>query len=123
MTAEVLPITEGHHGHSRANDSVIIGLLHEVLVTQKTMQADLDKHQETETDELAKEVAKLMEKAFPKGDAEAHRRYHEAEIAKIEASAAFWRKMREELTKWGLIGFIGWLIVMTWQGFLQGPHK
>lgn len=83
----------------------------------------LSRHMTDETMELAAEITRLMADAFPEGDPKGHRKHHEAVIAKAEARAAFWRKMVEELTKYGLIGFLVWLATSAWQAFLQGPHK
>ncbi len=58
---------------------------------------------------------------FPSGDPARHRRYHEAEIKRIEARAEFWSKLRLSVTQWGLLGFLGWAAVSLWQEFLKGP--
>ncbi len=91
--------------------------------TITALDTRLTKHMTDETLELAQEISKLMASAFPEGDPTGHRKHHEAVIAKAEARATFWRKMAEEITKYGLIGFLGWLAVTAWQAFLQGPHK
>ena len=62
-------------------------------------------------------ISRLLTEAFPAGDHEAHRKYHERLIKADEERIAFWRKMREELTKWGLIGFIGWFIAFAGHAF------
>lgn len=51
-----------------------------------------------------------LHKAFPGGDWEGHRRYHEAMIERIEKRAKLYDAMLEELTKkgmWALILFVG----------------
>lgn len=68
-------------------------------------------------------ISEVMEAAYPDGDADGHRHAHEAWIKKTEENAAFWKKMREELTKYGLVAFLGFAAVALWQSFLQGPHK
>lgn len=78
--------------------------------------------------EIAKEsvkevVEEAMANAFPDGDVNGHRAAHEAWIKKVDESAAFWREMREELTKYGLIAFLGFVVVAAWQSFLQGPSR
>jgi hypothetical protein len=65
----------------------------------------------------------LREDAFPEGDADGHRRHHEAVIKEAEDRAKFWQTMRIKLAEWGLIGFAAWAIYSLWQSFLQGPHK
>lgn len=51
-----------------------------------------------------------LHKAFPGGDWEGHRRYHEAMIDRIEKRAKLYDALLEELTKkgmWALIVFVG----------------
>lgn len=64
---------------------------------------------------------KLIIDGFPNSDPAGHRHYHEAKIREAEERADLYRKLRFELTKWGLIGFIGWLVTVGWKAFLQGP--
>jgi hypothetical protein len=119
-----LPFRESQLPHDRrANDGPVMLLLQSLHDKQDRMEERLTTHMANETGELAVEVARLMAQAFPDGDPDGHRRHHEAVIAKAEARAEFWRKMAYEITKYGLLGFIGWLGVTTWQAFLQGPHK
>lgn len=91
----------------RLNDSVL------------TLDQKFDKHVKTQGDDLKT----AMDTAFPEGDADGHRRHHEAVIKAAEDRAKFWQSMRTELAKWGLIGFTGWLVFTLWQAFLSGPHK
>jgi len=58
---------------------------------------------------------------FPNNDPKGHREYHEARINEINNRAEFWRKMTFELSKWGLVGFLGWAALAMWQSFLHGP--
>ncbi len=62
-----------------------------------------------------------VQSAFPGGDMSGHRIYHEALIEQARARRDFWRKMTFELTKWTLIGFVGWIVVQAWIGLLKGP--
>jgi hypothetical protein len=64
--------------------------------------------------ELAEAIANIMNKAFPEGDSSGHRIHHEMAIKAAEAKAEFWEKMRFEIFRWGLIGFIGWVVVSLW---------
>lgn len=80
------------------------------------------------TADLAREdvkaaVKEAMASAFPDGDPDGHRRHHELVIKRAEAQAAFWDKMKVELGKYGLLGFLGWAAYSLWNSFLQGPHK
>lgn len=44
-----------------------------------------------------------------------HRGYHDDIIETLRARREFWQKMSFELTKWGLIGFLGWFtVVVLW---------
>lgn len=124
------PEPQGHMPERRAETTVLLTLVQNVHDDIKTIHGDiksldirLTKHMTDETMELAQEISKLMAAAFPEGDPTGHRKHHEAVIAKAEARAAFWRKMLEEITKYGLIGLIGWLALTAWSAFLQGPHK
>lgn len=60
-------------------------------------------------------------KAFPDGDIEGHRKYHESIIVRNHEVAEFFKKLTFELVKYGLLGFIGWLLIISWKAFLQGP--
>lgn len=119
-----------HLPERRTETSALLVLVQAVHDDVKLVHGDLEnfnkrfgEHMATETLELTKVMERLLTSAFPEGDATGHRKHHEAVIAKAEARAAFWRKMAEEITKYGLIGFLGWLAVTAWQAFLQGPHK
>lgn len=87
------------------------------------MDKKLETHMRNETQEIAAEIGRYMSAAFPGGDPEGHRRHHEAVIAKAEQSAAFWRDIRNSAAKWGIIGFLGWVLLAAWHQFLQGPGK
>ena len=101
-----------------------------MLELVKTIQSDVNSmretlktHIETEPKEWASVLAELMQKSFPEGDPEGHRRFHEASIKKAEDSAVFWGKMRYEITRYGVFGFLGWASYQLWLAFLHGPHK
>lgn len=88
----------------------------------------------TESIQKASEAAKSAEKsvkssveeamvsAFPYGDSDAHRLVHESYIKEAEDRAKFWQKMKEDLMKYGLFGFIGFAAVALWKHFLAGPN-
>lgn len=89
----------------------------------------MDRYDERLADHMAQEAAEMkavlesaMHNSFPDGDPDGHRRAHEAWIKREEDRAAFWEKMKIELGKYGLIGFIGWAGYYLWQGFLKGPR-
>lgn len=121
---------QGPMPERRAETSVMLALVQTVHDDVKKLQqnhVDLDhkltQHMTEGTMELAREISKMMVDAFPEGDPKGHRKHHEAVIAKAEARAAFWKKMLEEISKYGLLGFLGWLVTLAWSGFIQGPHK
>ena len=98
--------------------------VHEMREENKRSQAacELERVQrEKDRDNI---IARLLAESFPAGDHEAHRKYHERLIKADEEKIAFWKKMREELTKWGLIGFCGWFIVFAGHAFwLEVLHQ
>lgn len=60
--------------------------------------------------------------AFPADDPAGHRAYHDEVIAIARARKEFWQKLLFELAKWGLLGFVGWMVVAGWRDFLRGPN-
>ncbi len=105
--------TDGFHA--------VIVLVTEIHKDVKALDAKLETHMVNETHELAAEISKLMSAAFPNGDPTGHRAAHEAWLHKTQASAQFWEKMRFELSRAGLIGFLIWAFVELWKSFLAGP--
>lgn len=89
----------------------------------KAFAKKLDEQRHDEALALAEAVAALMIKSFPEGDADGHRKAHEAQMRAIEARAEFWKKMLFEISKWGALGVLGWLCVRVWVAFLAGPTK
>ena len=83
----------------------------------------LDEARITEARALAEAVSDLMTNAFPEGDPSGHKRAHEEQMQAISDKAEFWRKMRFELSRAGLVGFLVWATVQLWHGVLQGPSK
>jgi hypothetical protein len=104
------------------NDAILI-LVQQVHSDVKEFNERLASHMHDETLALAEAVAALMIKSFPEGDPDGHRKGHEAQMIAIEARAEFWKKMLFEVTKYGLLGVIGWLVVKVWIAFLAGPNK
>jgi hypothetical protein len=51
---------------------------------------------------------------FPGDDPDGHRKYHETLIERNKAYTDLGRKLLFELAKWGLIGFLGWMLVAGW---------
>jgi len=102
--------------------------VNEVSTEVKALNVRLSNHMHDETLELAEAVTSLMVKAFAGGDPGVHKAWHEAQIqealAKADAEKAkkeFWSKLLFELAKFGLLGFVGWVVLTLWKGFLIGP--
>lgn len=107
----------------RTNSELLLTFVKEILDNQHKLDAKLTDHMTNETQELAEAMAQMMASAFPEGDPDGHRKHHELVIRQAEAKAVFWEKMRFELVRWGLIGFLGWAVYALWHAFLAGPPK
>ena len=107
----------------RDASAAIIHLIEALTQQVHAMSEKLDKHDSNMETTRAEIISKLLAECFPDGDHEGHRRYHESVIAAAKERAAFWKKMREELQRWGLFGFLGWALYALWTAFLQGPTK
>lgn len=64
-------------------------------------------------DREIKTVAATMRAAYPDGDADGHRRYHEALIRKAEMRARFWETLLTELVSKGLWALVIFLAAAT----------
>lgn len=65
-------------------------------------------------DEVIRRVDDLH-KAFPGGDWDGHRRFHETLIARAEARTKFYDDLRAELAKKGIWALLGLLGIALWQ--------
>ncbi|MGL4265158.1 MAG: hypothetical protein ACRCTX_26340 [Afipia sp.] len=75
----------------------------------------------TRADATERQVQELRH-AFPADDPAGHRAYHDEVIAIARARKEFWQKLLFELAKWGLLGFVAWLVLAGWRDFLKGPN-
>lgn len=89
--------------------------------TTNTLQAHMVK-EEKDWEGFHASIAQIQE-GFPNKDMHGHAAYHTDIISIMAERKAFWKKMRETISIWGLVGVIGWLSVVVWNAFLQGPHK
>lgn len=67
------------------------------------------------------EKVELLSSAFPGGNHQAHREYHELLIENIRARKEFWKKLTADLIRLGVIGFLVWAGIALWRAFLTGP--
>lgn len=70
---------------------------------------------------MAQDIQKLVTSAFPGGDADSHRRAHEAWIRKTEKEEEFWMHLKKQVVGWGATAAIAWAALLLWGGFLKGP--
>ena len=90
-------------------------------------------HIEQQLSSLTASIVSYMDKqtdiavAFPKHpdtgepDYAGHCSAHDQFIAESKARTEFWKKMRFELVKWGLLGFLGWLLIQVlWPALVKG---
>ncbi|WP_322070997.1 hypothetical protein [Paraburkholderia bannensis] len=71
---------------------------------------------ERKVDEVIRRVDELH-KAFPGGDPDGHRRYHETLIERAEARTKFYNDLRAELAKKGLWALLALIGIAVWQYF------
>lgn len=114
-------IHESFEKHMQRTDDAILLHIKELQASVKALDEKLTQHREAEEAALAAAMDSLRSDAFPDADPDGHRRHHEALIKQAEARAAFWEKMKLELFKYGLLGFVGWAVFALWQAFLRGP--
>lgn len=70
---------------------------------------------------LIRDIKEAFTKAFPEGDAEAHRRAHEAWLDKDRADKEFWIKLKQNTINWVVIAILSWIGLVLWGAFVQGP--
>jgi hemerythrin len=92
-------------------------LVEDVASFEETRQMILNHIRGEET------ILEEFKAAFPGGDPKGHRIYHEEVISQVKAKKEFWNKLAFELAKYGLIAFVGWMVIQLWHGALQGPVK
>lgn len=102
--SEKAPRTEGTGEAAiiRAIDS-----LRDEIGQRHVENTSINEEQSRKLDEVIRRVDDLNS-AFPGGDWDGHRRYHETLIAKAEARARFYLDLRSDLAKKGL-----WVVILS----------
>lgn len=113
-----------------SQSQALVLLIHELTDTVSSLRTEVRDakatftyHHATYVEATERAIEKAMSAAFPDGDPEGHKRHHLAVIQAAEERAEFWKTMRKEVGKWGLISVLGFLALAAWNAFLQGPHK
>lgn len=70
---------------------------------------------------LIRDIKEAFTQAFPEGDAESHRRAHEAWLDKDKADKEFWIKLKQNTINWVVIAILSWVGLVLWGAFIQGP--
>jgi hypothetical protein len=78
---------------------------------------NVERHDETDkkVDEALRRLDELL-KAFPGGDWDGHRRYHESVIRKVEARTKLFEDLRGHLLKnglWVCLAFLAWAVMQA----------
>lgn len=76
-----------------------------------------------ERNALADEAIAKLVRGFPDGDAEAHRRYHEAVIERIELRNKIIREALVKVAGSGALAGTAWLVYALWQAFVVSVHR
>lgn len=105
------------HDRRQPSDTLVL-MVKQVHEHQMALDAKIDTHMRELKQGYTEAVAQVLKDAFPDGDPDGHRRYHEASIKKAEEQAEFWTKMKVELAKYGLVLFLGWILYAAGQALL-----
>lgn len=79
-----------------------------------TLLMDNLQEQETKNALCRQQLADVV----PDGDHDGHRRWHEAEIQRMESRAALWSDVQKSVAKWGVIGIVTWMGYAVWHEVL-----
>ena len=97
-------------------------LEHLVRLSSQVGEVRKELVQAREDMQLSSSQIEELRHAFPADDPAGHRAYHDEVIATTRAHKEFYQKLLFELAKWGLLGFIGWMVLAGWRDFLKGPN-
>ena len=106
----------------RRETDAMLALVKSIDSRLAALDTKLTDHIKTEPQEWADLLEDMMGKAFPNGDPEGHREAHESQMAAIRDRAAFWKTMLIEVSKYGILGVLGWLVFHAWAAFVKGPQ-
>lgn len=101
----------------------IMGLCKQTYDRQIQFEEKLSAHILTEAGDIGKAIQDAINSAFPDGDAERHRMYHDKLIKAAERKEQFWNKLLFELSKSGLMVFLVWACYALWGAFKSEVHK
>jgi hypothetical protein len=129
---------ERRHDDRRGEEGIILRTMdatQKLLATHNTEELERMRLLDARINDLSERMTSivvLIEKymethnhvlnAFPGGDLIGHKEAHQAWIEETKRRAEFWRNLKTELAKWGLIGFTGWVLLQLWTGALKGPQ-
>lgn len=102
-------------------ESIQPDLVHEVRALRKDLASD-HKENASRMERVEKRMDE-MAKAFPGGDPDGHRRYHELIIRREEQREKVRLELISKLVQggtWSLLAWIGWLIVKNFKDVLMG---
>lgn len=114
--------TEFKQDMHKAIDRIEAAMRYNHATLTESIQRTTKKFEELD-ERVATTITEAVAESVPDGDVEGHRRHHMALIKKAEENAEFWSKMRIELGKAGLLGFLSWAAYALWQAFVMGIKK
>lgn len=102
----------------RRDDSAILGMLTGVVESITAMRQDLSDHIAKEPEALKTAckgiVDEVTAQAFPvvdgKPDLAGHKSAHQEMIDAYRTKKEFWQKLLFELSRWGLLGVVLWML-------------
>lgn len=104
-----------------ANMENVFELAQEILASSNDVRSQVHELSLSFSSYVAKAEDAL--RGFPDADPDGHRRVHEALIEQTKLRAEFYRKLRDELAKWGILGLAGFLFMAAWLYLKNEMHK
>lgn len=93
-----------------------------VLQLLAQLGADQGERHSENTDHLQR-LEEMIKEGFPDGDAEAHRKYHEALIRKAEERTRFYAELRVKLAEKGIWAVLVLLATALYWYIREGPKQ